>query len=98
MYCNTYPIVLGVKYFSTFNETLEYFKDVWIPASQEEFFIFKNSPNLPLFYVKKHYMSIRGVKKNDLKKGGDVERIFKDDKSLLFLYFIKQKNPLTNSH
>ena len=22
MYCNTYPIVLGVKYFSTFNETL----------------------------------------------------------------------------
>jgi hypothetical protein len=28
MYCNTYPIVLGVKYFSTLNETLEYFKDV----------------------------------------------------------------------
>ena len=28
MYCNTYPIVLGVKYFSTFNETLEHFKDV----------------------------------------------------------------------
>ena len=27
MYCNTYPIVLIVKYFSTFNETLEYFKD-----------------------------------------------------------------------
>jgi hypothetical protein len=28
MYCNTYPIVLCVKYFSTFNETLEHFKDV----------------------------------------------------------------------
>ncbi len=28
MYCNTYPIVLGVKYFSTFNETLEHFKDI----------------------------------------------------------------------
>ena len=28
MYCNTYSIVLGVKYFSTFNKTLEYFKDV----------------------------------------------------------------------
>ena len=26
MCCNTYPIVLGVKYFSTFNETLEHFK------------------------------------------------------------------------
>ena len=26
MYCNTYPIVLGVKYFSTFNETLEILK------------------------------------------------------------------------
>ncbi len=26
MYCNSYPIVLGVKYFSTFNETLEHFK------------------------------------------------------------------------
>jgi hypothetical protein len=28
MYSNTYPIVLGVKYFSTFNETLEYFNDI----------------------------------------------------------------------
>jgi hypothetical protein len=28
MYCNTYPIVLGVKYFSTFNETLEYFNEI----------------------------------------------------------------------
>ena len=28
MYCNSYPIVLGVKYFSTFNETLEHFKDI----------------------------------------------------------------------
>ena len=28
MYCNTYPIVLGVKYFSTFNETLEHFQDI----------------------------------------------------------------------
>ncbi len=30
MYCNTYPVVLGVEYFSTFNETLEYFNDIWI--------------------------------------------------------------------
>lgn len=30
MYCNTCPIVLGVKHFSTCNETLEYFNDVWI--------------------------------------------------------------------
>ncbi len=28
MYCNTYPIVLGVKHFSTFNETLEHFQDI----------------------------------------------------------------------
>jgi hypothetical protein len=28
MYCNSYPIVLGVKYFSTFNETLEHFEDI----------------------------------------------------------------------
>ncbi len=28
MYCNTCPIVLGVKHFSTFNETLEYFNDI----------------------------------------------------------------------
>ena len=28
LYFNTYPIVLGVKYFSTFNETLEHFKDI----------------------------------------------------------------------
>jgi hypothetical protein len=28
MYCNIYPIVLGVKYFITFNETLEYFNDI----------------------------------------------------------------------
>ena len=28
MYCHTYPIVLGVKYFSTFNETLEHFQDI----------------------------------------------------------------------
>jgi glutaredoxin len=28
MYCNTYPIVLGVKHFSTFNETLEHFNDI----------------------------------------------------------------------
>ena len=28
MYPNTYPIVLGVKYFSTFNESLEHFKDI----------------------------------------------------------------------
>ena len=28
MYCNSYPIVLGVKYFSTFNETLEHFQDI----------------------------------------------------------------------
>ncbi len=28
MYCNTYPIELGVKYFSTFNETLEHFQDI----------------------------------------------------------------------
>ena len=28
MYCPSYPMVLGVKYFSTFNnETLEHFKD-----------------------------------------------------------------------
>ena len=38
MYCNTCPIVLGVKHFSTFNETLEYFNDIWIPASQDDFF------------------------------------------------------------
>jgi hypothetical protein len=25
MYCSSYPMVLGVKYFSTFNETLEHF-------------------------------------------------------------------------
>jgi hypothetical protein len=30
MYCNTYPIVLGVNFFSTFNEMLEHFKDIWI--------------------------------------------------------------------
>jgi len=30
-------------------------------------------------------------------KKGEVQRNFKDDKSLLFLYFIKQKKPLTNS-
>jgi hypothetical protein len=33
MYSNTYPRVLGVKYFSTFKETLECFKnpkDIWI--------------------------------------------------------------------
>ena len=28
MYCNTYPIVLGVQHFSTFNETLDYFNDI----------------------------------------------------------------------
>ena len=28
MYCNSYPIVLGVKYCSTFNETLEHFQDI----------------------------------------------------------------------
>ena len=28
MYSNTYPIVLGIKHFSTFNETLEYFNDI----------------------------------------------------------------------
>ena len=28
MYCPSYPIVLGVKYFSTFNETLEHYKDI----------------------------------------------------------------------
>ncbi len=28
MYCNTYRIVLGVKHFSTFNETLECFNDI----------------------------------------------------------------------
>ena len=28
MYCPSYPMVLGVKYFSTFNETLEYFDDI----------------------------------------------------------------------
>ena len=28
MYSNTYPTALGVKYFSTFNETLEYFNDI----------------------------------------------------------------------
>ena len=28
MYSNTYPIVLGVKHFSTFNETLEHFNDI----------------------------------------------------------------------
>ena len=28
MYSNTYPTELGVKYFSTFNETLEYFNDI----------------------------------------------------------------------
>ncbi len=28
MYSNTYPIVSGVKYFSTFNETLEYLNDI----------------------------------------------------------------------
>ncbi len=25
MYCSSYPMVLGVKYFSTFNETFEHF-------------------------------------------------------------------------
>ena len=30
MYSNTYPIVLGVTQFSTFNETLEHFNDIWI--------------------------------------------------------------------
>ena len=48
MYCNTYPIVLGVKHFSTFNETLEYFNDIWIPASQEDFFFFQNSLKLAI--------------------------------------------------
>jgi hypothetical protein len=28
MYSNTYPIVIGVKHFSTFNETLEHFNDI----------------------------------------------------------------------
>jgi glutaredoxin len=28
MYSSTYPIELGVKYFSTFNETLEHFNDI----------------------------------------------------------------------
>ena len=28
MYSSTYPIVSGVKHFSTFNETLEYFNDI----------------------------------------------------------------------
>jgi hypothetical protein len=28
MYWSSYPMVLGVKYFSTFNETLEYFNDI----------------------------------------------------------------------
>ena len=28
MYCNTHPIVLGVEYFSTFNETREHFQDI----------------------------------------------------------------------
>ena len=28
MYCSSYLIVSGVKYFSTFNETLEYFNDI----------------------------------------------------------------------
>ena len=38
MYCDTYPIVVGLKYFSTFNETLEHFHKIWIPALQEDFF------------------------------------------------------------
>ena len=28
MYCNSFPIVLGVKKFSTFNETQEHFQDI----------------------------------------------------------------------
>ena len=28
MYCNSFPIVLGVKFFSTFNETQEHFQDI----------------------------------------------------------------------
>jgi len=74
MYCNTYPIVLGVKYSGTFIETLEHFKDVWIPASQEDFFLFKKSLNFRLFLKKKHYLSIRGIKKNDPKKRGGSEK------------------------
>ena len=30
MYCSSYPMVLGVRYFSTFNETLENFNEIWI--------------------------------------------------------------------
>jgi hypothetical protein len=37
MYCPSYPMVLGVKFFSIFDETLESFNDIWIPASQEDF-------------------------------------------------------------
>jgi len=49
MYCDTYPIVLGVKRFSTFNETLEHFNDIWIPASQKDFFFIKNSLKVAFF-------------------------------------------------
>jgi hypothetical protein len=28
IYCPSYPTVLGVKYFSTFDQTLEYFNDI----------------------------------------------------------------------
>ena len=60
MYCNTYPIVLGVKHFSTFNETLEHFNDISIPASQEDFLCFKNSLELILFFRSKNTIRLLG--------------------------------------
>ena len=64
MYCNTYPIVLGVKYFSTFNETLEHFKDVLAshlnPCVAGGFFLFKNSLNFPLFFRSKKSICLSG--------------------------------------
>ena len=30
MYCSSYPKVLRVNYFSTFNKTLERFNEIWI--------------------------------------------------------------------
>jgi hypothetical protein len=98
MYCNTYPIVLGVKYFRTFNETLKYFNDIWIPASQEDFLFLQrckgewvlekfSESSLP-FRSKKRYLSIRGLKKNVLKK-----RSFREILKMTNLLFFKKPLP-----
>ena len=34
MYSSTYPVVLDVQYFSTFNETLEHFHKIWKSSEQ----------------------------------------------------------------